>query len=257
MAAAKRQADSGRIGELLADILPLPVVPVRPAPDPTPAEGPDPYGTPDPEWLRIDWRKHLRRLEIDSAQVNYAELGDGPGMPIVFVHGLSGSWQNWLENMPHFAGNHRVLALDLPGFGASPMPDWEISIESYGRLLHDFCEVLGVRDCAVVGNSMGGFVSAEAAIASPGRFRKLALVSAAGISHAHMRRRPAEMAARFAVASPPSRFGSRAAASCVRSSATGPSACWWIVRTSSAQSCSGSCSTMGPGSPDSCLRSRG
>jgi pimeloyl-ACP methyl ester carboxylesterase len=201
--AQEPQSEAGRIAELLADFLPLPVVPVRPAPDPTPSEGPDPYGNPDPEWLRIDWREHLRRIELDSAHVNYAEVGGGPGMPVVFVHGLSGSWQNWLENIAHFADNHRVLALDLPGFGASPIPDWEISIESYGRLLHDFCEALGVRDCAVVGNSMGGFVCAEAAIASPGRFRKLALVSAAGISHAHMRRRPAEMAGRFAVASSP------------------------------------------------------
>ncbi len=197
------QTDAGRIAELLADFLPLPVVPVRPAPDPTPSEGPDPYGNRDPEWLRIDWREHLRQVQIDSTRVSYVELGDGRGMPVVFVHGLSGSWQNWLENLPHLAPNHRVLALDLPGFGASPLPDWDISIESYGRLLHDFCETLGVRDCAVVGNSMGGFVSAEAAIASPGRFRKLALVSAAGISHAHMRRRPAEMAGRFAMASSP------------------------------------------------------
>ena len=86
-------------------------------------------------------------------------------MPIVFVHGLSGRWQNWLENIPHFAREHRVLALDLPGFGHSPMPEWEISIEGYGRLLHDFCDALGVRDCAVIGNSMGGFISAEAASA--------------------------------------------------------------------------------------------
>ena len=96
-----------------------------------------------------------------------------------------------------------MLALDLPGFGHSPMPEWEISIESYGRLLHDFCEALGVGDCAVVGNSMGGFISAEAATAAPGRFEKLVLVSAAGVSHAGMRRQPAEMAARMATAAAP------------------------------------------------------
>ncbi len=124
-------------------------------------------------------------------------------MPIVFVHGLSGSWQNWLENIPHFAREHRVLALDLPGFGHSPMPEWEISIERYGRLLHDFCDALGVSDCAVVGNSMGGFISAEAASAEPDRFEKLVLVSAAGISHVRMRRQPAETVARMATAAAP------------------------------------------------------
>jgi pimeloyl-ACP methyl ester carboxylesterase len=190
------------VGQLLEEFFPF-AAPTSPLPDPTPAEGPDPYGHPDPEWLEIEWRAHLHQAEIEGARINYVELGSGSGMPIVFVHGLSGSWQNWLENIPHFAREHRVLALDLPGFGHSPMPEWEISIESYGRLLHDFCEAMGVRDCAAVGNSMGGFVCAEAAIASPGRFQKLVLVSAAGISHARMRRQPAEMAGRFAVASSP------------------------------------------------------
>jgi pimeloyl-ACP methyl ester carboxylesterase len=83
------------------------------------------------------------------------------------------------------------------------MPEWEISIERYGRLLHDFCEKLGVRDCAVVGNSMGGFISAEAAAAEPGRFEKLVLVSAAGISHARLRRQPAKTLARMATAAAP------------------------------------------------------
>lgn len=190
------------VGQLLEEYFPF-ASPVGQLPDPTPAEGPDPYGNPDPQWLEVDWRPHIRQVEVEGARVNYAELGSGAGIPIVFVHGLSGSWQNWLENIPHFAGKHRVLALDLPGFGHSQMPDWEISIERYGRLLHDFCEALGVRDCAVVGNSMGGFISAEAASAEPGRFEKLVLVSAAGVSHVRLRRQPAETAARMATAAAP------------------------------------------------------
>ena len=129
-------------------------------PDPTPSAGPDPYGCPDPEWLGVDWREHLRWADVGGAQVNYAEMGEGP--PILFVHGLSGSWQNWLEQLPHFARNHRVIALDLPGFGASPMPPWEISISAYGRLLDDFSNMLGIERATLVGNSMGGFISAEA-----------------------------------------------------------------------------------------------
>jgi pimeloyl-ACP methyl ester carboxylesterase len=190
------------VGQLLEEYFPF-ASPIGQLPDPTPAEGPDPYGNPDPEWLEVDWRKRLRRVEVEGARVNYVELGSGDGIPVVFVHGLSGSWQNWLENIPHFAREHRVLALDLPGFGHSPMPAWEISIERYGRLLHGFCEALGVRDCAVVGNSMGGFISAEAASAEPGRFEKLVLVSAAGVSHVRMRRQPAETAARMATAAAP------------------------------------------------------
>ena len=87
----------------------------------TPSDGPDPYGNPDPEWLRIDWREHRRQVDVVGAKVNYVEMGEGP--PLLFVHGLSGCWQNWLENIPYFARTHRVVALDLPGFGGSPMPD--------------------------------------------------------------------------------------------------------------------------------------
>lgn len=203
MSASSREAPGTTlVGQLLEEYFPF-ASPIGQLPDPTPAEGPDPYGNPDPEWLEVDWREHLRRVEVEGARVNYVELGSGDGIPVVFVHGLSGSWQNWLENIPHFAREHRVVALDLPGFGHSPMPAWEISIERYGRLLHDFCEALGVRDCAVVGNSMGGFISAEAASAEPGRFEKLVLVSAAGVSHVRMRRQPAETAARMATAAAP------------------------------------------------------
>ncbi len=138
------------------------------------------YGNPDPEWLTIDWRRHLRRIELPGALVNYVEIGEGE--PIVFLHGISGSWQNWLENLPHFARRHRAIALDLPGFGASPVPSWKIDMPAYGRLIHDFCERIGVdRGAALVGNSMGGLVAAEATLVAPGRFDRLVLVSAAGL----------------------------------------------------------------------------
>lgn len=141
---------------------------------------PDDYGNPDPDWLKIDWRDRVRRLELPRATVNYAEIGEGE--PIVFVHGISGSWQNWLENLPHFGRERRAIALDLPGFGASPVPSWPIDMPAYGRLLHDFCAKLGIeRGATLVGNSMGGLVAAEAVLASPGRFESLVLVSAAGL----------------------------------------------------------------------------
>jgi pimeloyl-ACP methyl ester carboxylesterase len=146
--------------------------------DPRIVSGSD-YGDPDPEWRRIDWRQHLRRVELPGAKVNYVEIGEGE--PILFVHGISGSWQNWLETLPHFAAGHRAIALDLPGFGRSPMPSWEIDMPAYGQLLQDFCEKVGIERAALVGNSMGGFVALEAATTVPERFERLVLVSAAGI----------------------------------------------------------------------------
>jgi pimeloyl-ACP methyl ester carboxylesterase len=151
---------------------------------------PDDYGNPDPEWLTIDWRSRLHRVSLPGADVNYAEIGEGE--PILFIHGIAGSWQNWLENLPYFGRGHRAIALDLPGFGHSPMPSWPIEIRAYGRLIHDFCEKLGVeRGATLVGNSMGGLVAAEAVLSSPERFDRLALVSSAGLIKSRMQDRHA------------------------------------------------------------------
>jgi pimeloyl-ACP methyl ester carboxylesterase len=122
---------------------------------------------------------------VDGQPVNVVELGSDRtqgGQPLVFVHGLSGSWPNWLEQLPMFAAERRVIAMDLPGFGHSPMPSEPISISAYARLLDNLLDALGVGAAALVGNSMGGFISAELAIAFPQRVERLVLVSAAGIS---------------------------------------------------------------------------
>ncbi len=132
------------------------------------------------KWLDVDWREHQRWVTVDGNRVNTIDMGEGPA--IVFVHGLSGSWPNWLEQLPVFARDHRVIAMDLPGFGHSPMPNENITISAYARTLDGLLETLGVSAATVVGNSMGGFVSTELAIAFPQRVERLVLVSAAGIS---------------------------------------------------------------------------
>lgn len=168
-------------------------------PGPTPAEGPDPYGNPDPEWLRVDWPGQIRQVDVGGTRVNYAELGSGPET-LLLVHGLAGSWQNWLEQVPQFARTHRVVALDLPGFGHSPMPPWDISIPAYGDLVLDLCSALGLERVTIVGNSLGGAVAAHAAVANEARFDRLGLVSAAGISTTEMPREMAILAGRLMVA---------------------------------------------------------
>jgi pimeloyl-ACP methyl ester carboxylesterase len=185
-------------------------------PDATPTDGPDPYGDPNPEWLKIDWRQHLRQIELDTSgfephpgsptdsaktTVNYVEYGDGP--PLVLLHGLGGCWENWLENIPHLARSRRVIAPDLPGFGDSPMPGWEISIQSYGALVNALCGALELGPVPLVGNSMGGFIAAEVTVSEPTTVQKLVLVSAAGVSHARMARAPAKTVGRMARAAAP------------------------------------------------------
>ena len=151
----------------------------------------DDYGTTArPDWRDTDWREHLRTAEIGGRPVNYVDVGDAKEGTVVFIHGLSGSWQNWLENIPRFALDRRVIAMDLPGFGESPMPAEDISISGYARCVDELCEQLGLDTVAVVGNSMGGFAGAEMAIAFPQRVERLCLVSAAGISIVNLRREP-------------------------------------------------------------------
>ncbi len=171
----------------------------------------DDYGNVDltPEWMQVDWRRHLHRVDLPGADgVNYAEIGEGE--PIIFVHGIAGCWRNFLENLPHLGRSYRAIALDLPGFGDSPMPSWEITMANYGRLIHDFCERLGIDSvAALVGNSMGGFISTEAVIEEPERFERLVLISAAGISFAEWEGRSLDAAARIFKAAIPMMSGER------------------------------------------------
>jgi pimeloyl-ACP methyl ester carboxylesterase len=180
------------------------LTPLADMPDPTPADGPDSYGDSNAEWLEIDWRQHLRSEDVVGAAVNYAEIGEGP--PVLLIHGLGGSWQNWLANMPHLAKSHRVIAVDLPGFGASPLPPWEISIPAYGRFIHDFCEKVEIGGADVIGSSLGGFVASELAITEPSRVEHLVLVSSAGVTFSRARREPAAVFGRIVRAAAPLAF---------------------------------------------------
>ena len=160
----------------------------------------DDYGVTDPpDWRTIDWPAHLNRIEIDGTSVNYVDIGEEGGhRPIVFVHGLSGQWQNWLENIPRFAQERRVVAMDLPGHGMTEMPREKITIELYGNFVADLCRRLDLAPAVVVGNSMGGFVAAEVAIRAPEIVERLMLLSAAGISQIDIAKRPALAAGKAA-----------------------------------------------------------
>src|SRR4051812_28759461 len=202
------------------------MVAVYPAPMPPAAAlptDPGPYGpTGRSAWMDVDWRAHLRVVEVAGRRgegvdiraggppgrrggggvagraprgcggaagggVSVADTGGG-APPIVFIHGLAGSWQNWLENIPHFAAaGHRVVAFDLPGFGASELPADKVSIAGYGRLVDTLIDGLGLGPAVLVGNSMGGFIGAEVAIQFPERVEQLVLVSAAGLTIEYQR----------------------------------------------------------------------
>jgi pimeloyl-ACP methyl ester carboxylesterase len=132
------------------------------------------------EWMDIDWNEHLRWVRVEDRWMNVLDYGSGP--PLIFIHGLSGCWQNWLENIPYFARDHRVIAMDLPGFGQSEMSAEPISIKGYAATMDALMTELGIDTAQIVGNSMGGFIGAELAINHPARVERLVLVAAAGLS---------------------------------------------------------------------------
>ncbi len=143
----------------------------------------DAYGSgPAPAWLGTDWREHQQWVQAGGRPVNVIDVGPRDGDVLLFVHGHSACWQHWLEQLPHFSRTHRCVALDLPGFGRSPMPEGGVSMEGYGRVVDEVCDRLGIGAACVVGNSMGGFVAAELAIRFPARVERLVLVAAAGLS---------------------------------------------------------------------------
>ncbi len=152
----------------------------------------DDYGvTDEPDWRDIDWGAHLHRTEIAGTEVNYVDIGEqGRDRPMVFVHGLAGQWQNWLENIPRFAQSRRVVALDLPGFGMSEMPSEKITIEGYGEVVGELCDQLDLNPAVLIGNSMGGFVAADLAVRRSDSVERLLLLSAAGVSQMDVAKRP-------------------------------------------------------------------
>jgi len=130
--------------------------------------------------MDVDWQEHLRWVHVQGRWMNIVDMGTGE--PVIFIHGLSGCWQNWLEQIPLFARDHRVIAVDLPGFGHSEMPVAEISISGYAEAIDELMEKLDIEAARIVGNSMGGFIGAELAIQNPARVERLVLVAAAGLS---------------------------------------------------------------------------
>ena len=120
-----------------------------------------------------------RWLSIDGP-VHYAEW-DGPndGPTFVLVHGLGGAHVNWLSVAPGLARHGRVLALDLAGFGRTPLGGRRATIGSNRRLLHRFISSTGSSPAIVVGNSMGGAISAAEAADEPESVAGLVLVDPA------------------------------------------------------------------------------
>ncbi len=118
--------------------------------------------------------------------VHYVDYG-GEGPPMVLVHGLGGSHVNWGLVGPSLARRHRVVAIDLAGFGRTPLGARTTKLESNAELIGEFVDAVAGEPAVLVGNSMGGLLSMMVAAQDRGlardgrlheRVRALVLVDA-------------------------------------------------------------------------------
>ena len=177
---------------------------VRPGPDPTYADGDD------AAWMDVDWPALQRTLDLDGQRVNVLDTG-GAGPVLLFLHGWSSNWQIFLLNIAAFMDTHRVVSLDLPGFGASALPEEPISIR--GLRAAGRRDVLRAGDRARLGRrQLDGRLHRRRAraVVPPPRVDRLVLVSAAGLSTEELPELPLLAAARVLAAGLPaaSRFES-------------------------------------------------
>ncbi len=121
-------------------------------------------------------------VEIGGLEVHVRDEGrrDDPA-PIVLLHGTSASLHTWDGWVRALEGQRRVIRVDMPGFGLTgPAPDGDYSIEAYTRFAVGVLDHFGLERCVLAGNSFGGWVAWETALAQPGRVAALVLVDAAG-----------------------------------------------------------------------------
>ena len=86
----------------------------------------------------------------------------GSGDPIVLVHGLGSRWEAYEPVLDRLAVSHQVIAVDLPGFGSTPLDDrYPAGAVGYASWLTDRLVELDIKEPHVVGNSMGGGIALE------------------------------------------------------------------------------------------------
>src|SRR2546421_9233646 len=125
--------------------------------------------------------KQMERRTADlGGPVYYLEFpGPSKGPTFVLVHGLGGSHANWLALAPMLAQRGRVLALDLPGFGLSPLAGRKATMSSSRSIIARFIQEVATTPVVLIGNSMGGALSISQAVADPDSVRGLVLIAPA------------------------------------------------------------------------------
>ncbi|MFZ0343088.1 MAG: alpha/beta fold hydrolase, partial [Gaiellaceae bacterium] len=123
-----------------------------------------------------------RELEWRGTLLHYAVGGSGP--PLVLVHGLGGTVENWRAIAPPLAASHRVLVPDLPGHGHSAPLAEVRDVDALAEAVLGIADAEEAGVAVWVGHSLGGVVGLRAAALRPDAVRGLVLAAAAGIGSA-------------------------------------------------------------------------
>ncbi len=119
-------------------------------------------------------------IDVDGRPVHWVDFGGPEGAPLaVCVHGLGGSWVNWMALAPLLTDHYRVVAFDLAGNGRTPVAGRSADIRSNRRLLDGFIRAISDKPVTLIGNSMGGLLSILQSARRPESVERLVLVDAA------------------------------------------------------------------------------
>ncbi|MBV8036673.1 MAG: alpha/beta hydrolase [Pelomonas sp.] len=121
-------------------------------------------------------------VELDGLLVHYRDQGPSSDpVPLVLMHGTSASLHTWEGWATELSATRRVISFDLPGFGLTgPNADNDYSDARYVAFVRQLLARLGVGRAIVGGNSLGGEIAWQLALADPDRVAGLVLVDAAG-----------------------------------------------------------------------------
>lgn len=124
-----------------------------------------------------------RYVQLGSCRVHYLAAGAASaGKPLVLVHGLGGSADDWGLMLPALVRHgFRVYAIDLPGYGHSDRPDVDYSIAYETEALRQFFDSQRIAQADLGGWSMGGWVTLEFTLGHPERVRRVVVYDSAGI----------------------------------------------------------------------------
>lgn len=120
-----------------------------------------------------------RFMVMDGGLVHYCD--EGAGFPLLLLHGTFSSLHTFDAWSKILSKRFRVLRVDLPGFGlSSPRENIKEPLEEFMSFIARFLNALGIYQCHVAGNSLGGWIAWEFARLYPERIKKMILIDAAG-----------------------------------------------------------------------------